>query len=138
MYLEKLTIKRFRSIYELNLTLNKGLNIFIGENNSGKSAIIDALRICLGYGKQWRDIGIRNEEDFYINCSEIKNEDFKPIEFDLYFAIETPEDRHIFNDLVSQNPNDPNEQSIQLHFRYRLEINPKGNKVLRWNIWGRS
>jgi len=136
MYLERFVIKRFRSIQELDLNLNKGLNIFIGENNSGKSAIIDALRICFGYGKQWRDIGIRNDEDFYIDISEIKNEEYAPIEFDLYFAIENPEDRNIFNDLISQNPNDPEKQSIQLHFRYKLETNPKGNKILRWNIWG--
>ena len=135
MYLERFQIKRFRSIKELDLKLNKGLNIFIGENNSGKSAIIDALRICLGHGKQWRDIVIRNDEDFFIDISEIKD-DYEPIEFDLYFAIESPEDRHIFNDLISQNPSNPDQQSIQIHFRYKLEKNPKGNLVLRWNIWG--
>ncbi len=41
MYLEKLIIKNFRSINELTLKFNKGLNVLIGENNSGKTAIFD-------------------------------------------------------------------------------------------------
>jgi putative ATP-dependent endonuclease of OLD family len=135
MYLEKFTIKNFRSINELELKFNKGLNILIGENNSGKTAIIDALRICFSLGKQWRDVGIRNDEDFYIDVSEIKDEQ-EPIEFDLYFKVEKRKDRNIFNDLISQNPKDPTSQTIQMHFRYRLETKEKGNKVLRWTIWG--
>lgn len=50
MYLEQFKIKNFRTIDDLSLTFNKGLNILIGENNSGKTAIVDALRICIGYG----------------------------------------------------------------------------------------
>ena len=64
MYLETLSIKKFRSINDITLEFNKGVNIIIGENNAGKSAIIDALRICLSIGKQWRDIGIRMMKTF--------------------------------------------------------------------------
>ncbi|KAA6328598.1 DNA repair protein RecN [termite gut metagenome] len=56
MHLEKFIIKNFRGIAELTLHFNKGLNVLIGENNAGKTAIIDALRICLSYGNQKRDI----------------------------------------------------------------------------------
>ncbi len=135
MYLEKLVINKFRSIDHLVLNFNKGLNILIGENNSGKSAIIDALRICLSYGKQRREIGVKNDEDFFIDKTEIKD-DFAPIEFDLYFKIESPEDGHYFNSMISQDEENPDLQDIQLHFRYNLETNPKGNKVLRWYVWG--
>ena len=41
---------------------NKGLNILIGENNSGKTAIIDALRICIGYGNLWLYLGISGHQ----------------------------------------------------------------------------
>ena len=135
MYLEKFVIKNFRSIKCLELNFKKGINILIGENNSGKSAIIDALRICLNIGKQWRDIGIRNDEDFYIDISEIK-EITEPIEFDLIFNIENPEDAFFFNSMVYQDSDHPAYQDIQLHFRYTLEKNKTGNKTLRWKIWG--
>lgn len=31
----------------LNLELDRGINVLVGENDSGKSAIVDAIRICL-------------------------------------------------------------------------------------------
>ncbi|WP_118973801.1 ATP-dependent nuclease [Taibaiella koreensis] len=135
MYLEKLIIKKFRSIDELEVHFNKGLNIIIGENNSGKTAIIDALRIGLGHGKQWKDIGIRNEEDFFIDVNDIDCT-YHPIEFDFYFKIEAPEDAVIFNSMLYQDPADASLQNIQMHFRYILEDTPTGAKRMRWNSWG--
>ena len=32
----------------LDLRLRKGMNVFVGENESGKTAIIDAIRLALG------------------------------------------------------------------------------------------
>ena len=45
MFLKNFLIKNFRAIKEAFFTFDKGLNIIIGENNSGKTAIIDALRV---------------------------------------------------------------------------------------------
>jgi putative ATP-dependent endonuclease of OLD family len=135
MYLQKLHIKKFRSINEINLYFNKSVNIIIGENNAGKSAIIDALRICLSIGKQWKDIGIKNDEDFYIDVNEL-HVPLEPIEFDLTFKIETAEDREFFQTLLWQNPTDPDDVNLQIHAKYTIVTNPKGNKVLRWDIWG--
>lgn len=135
MYLEKFVIKNFRGIKHLELVFKKGINILIGENNSGKSTIIDALRICFNIGRQWRDIGIRNDEDFYIDISEIK-EIREPVEFDLIFKIEDPKDAIYFNSMVYQDPDNREYQDIRLHFRYVLEKNKTGNNTLRWNIWG--
>ncbi|MFA7493091.1 MAG: AAA family ATPase [Proteiniphilum sp.] len=59
MYISQLRIKNFRVFDEIALSLNKGINILIGENNSGKTTIIDALRICLGYGKSDTNIYIQ-------------------------------------------------------------------------------
>ncbi len=50
MYLKKLHISGFRTIAELEITFNERLNVIIGENNAGKTAVIDALRICTEYG----------------------------------------------------------------------------------------
>jgi putative ATP-dependent endonuclease of the OLD family len=45
MYLEKLTIKNFRSFQECEVSLSRDLTIFVGENNGGKSNAIDAIRL---------------------------------------------------------------------------------------------
>lgn len=48
MYIKTLKIKGYRTFQsEFTVTLNKGLNIFVGENASGKSTIIDAIRLLL-------------------------------------------------------------------------------------------
>ncbi len=50
MYISNLFIKNFRCFdnNDHNIALNPGLNVLVGENDSGKSAIIDAIRIVLG------------------------------------------------------------------------------------------
>lgn len=44
MYLEQLNVSNFRKIKELTFKFNSGLNIILGANNIGKTALIDALR----------------------------------------------------------------------------------------------
>ena len=135
MYVEKLTIKKFRSIEYLEVKFNKGVNIIVGENNSGKSTIIDAIRICLSLGRQWRDIGIRNPEDFYIN-NTIISDLLEPIEFILEFKIEDAEDRNLFHSLLWQNPTDISDTKLRLSFHYDIDKDIKGNEKLKWKVLG--
>ncbi len=132
MYLEKFNIKNFRTIENLNLTFNKGLNILIGENNSGKTAIIDALRICIGYGNLRRDIYVK-DTDFHFqkqNISDAANE----IEFHLYFKIEIPQEAAWFNDLLC-NSEDGAHQDLQMHFKFFVDDN-SGTKKIKYRVWG--
>jgi len=71
MFLSELKVWNFRkySIGEndtpgLHLKLNKGLNLFVGENDSGKTAIIDAIKFVLQ--TQSYDYQRLEEEDFYL------------------------------------------------------------------------
>ena len=71
MFLSELKIWNFRKYGTgisgapgLNLMLNKGLNLLVGENDSGKTAIIDAVKFVLqtqSYDYQWLE-----EEDFFL------------------------------------------------------------------------
>lgn len=47
MYLQSITIKNFRNIKEATCKFNAGLNLIVGPNDSGKTAIIDAIRLVL-------------------------------------------------------------------------------------------
>ena len=129
MFLSSIIIKNFRAIKEANVTFNKGLNVIIGRNNTGKTAVIDALRICFSYGKQWRDIYINKEEDFYIDEST-PEADLLPIEFHLIFRLEKPEEAGTYYELLAQNKDGT--QEIQLHFRYYLDAKEK----IKWAVWG--
>lgn len=65
MHLSKLIIKNFKCFdgNEHIITFKKGLNVIVGENDSGKSAIIDAIRLVLGTtDMNWYKI---SQEDYY-------------------------------------------------------------------------
>lgn len=47
MYLAELTIKNFRKLHDAKLKFQPGLNVLVGPNNVGKSAVVDALRTLL-------------------------------------------------------------------------------------------
>jgi putative ATP-dependent endonuclease of OLD family len=47
MYLSKLTISNFRHLADISLKFVPGLNVVLGPNNIGKSAVVDALRSLL-------------------------------------------------------------------------------------------
>ncbi|AIO36739.1 AAA ATPase domain protein [Burkholderia cenocepacia] len=47
MYLAQLTISNFRKLQKAELRFQAGLNVLVGANNVGKTAVIDALRALL-------------------------------------------------------------------------------------------
>lgn len=50
MYITKIHIENFKSLRNFDLYLNNGINILVGDNEAGKSTIIEALHLCLtGY-----------------------------------------------------------------------------------------
>ena len=133
MYIKQFDIKNFRVFDRISLFLNKGVNIIIGENNSGKTTIIDALRICLGYGKPDTNIYIQ-ESDLHLNPSD-PNEYNTEIQFDLIFEIESEIEKHCFNDFISQDQEHPELQTIQFHLKYALEQNGR-KRFFKRSVWG--
>ncbi|MDU0353358.1 DNA replication/repair protein RecF [Paraglaciecola aquimarina] len=53
MKLDKVQIRSFRNIKELSLVPNRKLNLFIGDNGSGKSSILEAIHY-LGFARSFR------------------------------------------------------------------------------------
>ncbi len=71
MYISQLTISNFRRIKGLTLDFKPGVNVLIGKNNSGKSAVVDALRLCLVDRRpdSSRDVIFNKNKDFYVDLS---------------------------------------------------------------------
>lgn len=128
MYLKRLQIQNFRGVSNVILQFNKGLNILIGENNAGKTAIIDALRLCLSYGNQRRELYV-SYSDFHIDRRSIQT-GFNNIEFHLTFQIERAEEVAWYGDLLNTHPD--GSQDLQLHFRYTLDENDR----VKYKVWG--
>lgn len=47
MHIAEIKIENFRLFEDFTVKLNSGLNVIVGENNSGKTALIDAIRLTL-------------------------------------------------------------------------------------------
>ena len=63
MRLLSLHIRNFRKIEDLEVTFPKGLTVLVGENNAGKTTIIDALRLLLFSSRDFEALRL-NEDDF--------------------------------------------------------------------------
>ena len=131
MFLKRFEVKNYRCIKDASIDFNEGVNILIGENNSGKTAVLDALRVCLSYGKQWRDIWV-SVNDFHLDKND-PDADIADIEFHLYFQIQDEVETGIYNDFLSVG--EDGEQELQIHFRYYIEER-NGIKKVRYNVWG--
>ena len=129
MYLMKLHIRNFRCIREINLEFNTGLNVIIGSNNSGKTSILDSLRLALGIGNFSRNIFVLNE-DFFVDRFGKKAQ---IIEIDLTFSGLSEEDKGIFIEMLKVNQDGTHE--LQLHVRYKRESR-NGIDKIRTKYWG--
>lgn len=70
MYLSQVQIRSFRLFHDFDLKLNRGLNVLVGENDSGKTALIDAIRYVLGTNSN--DRAYITEQDFHDDENELK------------------------------------------------------------------
>ncbi len=53
MYIEKIKLQNFRNYEQLDLDLNKNINIIYGDNAQGKTNILEAIFLC-SFGKSFR------------------------------------------------------------------------------------
>ena len=67
MYIEKIKLQNFRNYKELELNLNKNINIIYGDNAQGKTNILEAIFLC-SFGKSFRT----NKEKEMIKFNEEK------------------------------------------------------------------
>ena len=53
MYINKIKLQNFRNYNEQEITLNKSINVFYGDNAQGKTNILEAIFLCT-FGKSFR------------------------------------------------------------------------------------
>lgn len=82
MHLCKVIIRNFRGIRDLTVDLDR-VTVIIGENNTGKTAFLEAIRICLNRlrSRSWRF----NEFDYYLANESSTSLDADSINIELLF-----------------------------------------------------
>lgn len=117
MRLTHLEIKNFRGIEELSFPLDD-LCVLIGENNTGKSAILDALRLCLTHFLRRRG-AVFEEYDYHLESSSVEPSQAKPIKITLTFS-ETQENE--WPDEISQRLSEAEQVDDQDLRSVRLQV----------------
>lgn len=132
MYITNIKIKNFRAIENLELNLNSGLNVIIGENNSGKTSIIDLLRLVFDKGNYPNEIYWK-ETDFRVVDS---SNEFNPIEFDIKFEPDDEKECFCFNELHTiEFDKDANEINfLEIHGKISL-IKRNGENKIKKEFW---
>lgn len=101
MFLKNITIRNFRGIEEMILPLD-ALCVLIGENNSGKSSVLDAVRICLTRSLTRRG-SVFEEYDYHLSHAAAEPAKCPPIEIILTFSERANDE---WPDEISQILND--------------------------------
>ncbi|MBR9882602.1 MAG: AAA family ATPase [Oceanospirillales bacterium] len=71
MLIESLRLINFKKFKDQTFQFNDDLNIFVGDNNSGKSTILEALEIVLNYQHRGRSFSSELSPDLF-NCDAVK------------------------------------------------------------------
>ncbi|MDR0550072.1 MAG: YjbD family protein [Deltaproteobacteria bacterium] len=85
MKLIDITIKNFRGIRHVCLLLDD-ITVLYGENNTGKSTILDAVRLVMTHSLVGHRDNIFTEYDFHLTDSNSTPQDADPISINLHFA----------------------------------------------------
>lgn len=90
MRLTRVEIENFRCIDHISVDLDE-TTVLIGENNSGKTAFLDAIRLCLNppFGRKRRPF---EEYDYRLSEGKASPAEAPPIRIELAFAEEFPEE----------------------------------------------
>lgn len=124
MYLKSIKIRNFRLFQQLDLELNAGLNVFVGENNSGKTALIDAIRLTLDTtSSEWTNI---SSLDFY--------EDEDHFRIQLKFDNISPQQAAVFVEHLSYEDDGDDGRKSVLYVNLKVQITNvirRGSRYIR-------
>lgn len=123
MKIKKLRIENFRSIQSLDLNLDE-TTVFIGPNNAGKSAILEAVRIALS--RRWGQRGTGFTEDDIYRRDEVTDPRVSPpVRISFEFEEESPgtwpEDMLAdLENIITLTPEGLNKVTVSITYKWDL------------------
>lgn len=125
MYLAELTIKNFRKLRDAKLKFQPGLNVLVGPNNVGKSAVVDALRTLLaGHDEPYPRLDVSDRH------RPVEGEPTGDISFHFVFRDLSHEDEADF--IAALKPCGDKTMEAHIHVRYTDADQTGRFRVKRW------
>ncbi len=106
MYISKLIIKNFKCFDEVEINFDPNFNLIVGENNSGKSTIFEALRLWQLAIQQFYSKRTGKKGDGTDNISFYKKYQFEPLELNDLSFLRIDSLYNILNKKESSNDED--------------------------------
>jgi putative ATP-dependent endonuclease of OLD family len=112
MYISRLVIRHFRNFHHLDVPFQPGVNCLIGENNTGKTNLLHAIRLALDANlssqfRQLLDQDIHSQTDF-----TVPNQVIVSVEFRDY--------QHAVNECALLGSCAVDTDLARIHYRFRL------------------
>ena len=126
MYISEVHVEGFRGLPEFTVPLHDGLNVLIGENNAGKTAVTDALRFCLAIGSQRRDLYL-TRDDYHVDSEGSVVDE---IRFDLTFDGIDDRDAATFYELLEKS--EPEDRHLGLHVSLVYDSDRDRSRLHYW------
>ena len=139
MLIKEISVKNFRSLKQVVVPLS-ATTVIIGENNTGKTALMEAIKAVLS--RRWGQRGSGfSEYDFYMDDEIDDPRKSEGIEIELLFeeaeTDEWPED--LVNDLSNIIQIDPDRDTNSIRLRLGCEYEELADSFdSRWSIIGRD
>lgn len=130
MYLAKADINNFRNLQDFSITFRPGLNVIVGENNTGKTNVLDALRLVLSSGSTPRDIWARAAD---LRHDENGVRQATSFEIHLTFLGLKDGDLGLLSKCLAPSIG---KDAAQIHFRFELRVDAKGYERRKVTLWG--
>lgn len=125
MYLAQLRISNFRKLKKVELSFQPGLNVLVGSNNIGKTAVVDALRALLaGHDEPYPRL---DSEDIHRHKGGAPAGD---IEFQYVFCDLDPDDEADF--LAALKPDADGKLEAHITIRYSEADKTGRLRAKRW------
>lgn len=129
MFLSRVEIKNFRSIRELTVEFQSGLNVLVGRNNTGKTNLLQAIRFALGPSASQGDVIWLDKDDFYKESPGDTVE--RTISITLTFSGLSESQRSYFFEVVAFNPADLNKSEAVIRCEASWPANKRQASIKR-------
>lgn len=129
MYLSNVHIVGFRNFKELRVQFHKGLNVIVGENNVGKTNLLDAIRIALG-GDAFDGFPMKAKpSDRHRDADGNVTDRF---EIHLTFSEISQDDMSAFIECLVFDAANPKNSNVTIHYRWTWNEDAGRYSALRW------
>src|SRR5438876_2068020 len=130
MYLAGINVKNFRNIEELHLSLSPGLNVIVGENNVGKTNLLDAIHAGLGAASATSEPIRVTKDDLRIDQSG--NRTGNPIQVDFVFFALSESERAQCLEILNYDVSAPDKSTASIHYEWSWDEKTERWTMRRW------